>query len=118
MASAKPASARGLRPNGSRLFTGVEVAARSRTMVSITVSIALPKTLPDPNLRLFGYKGVAPSRVRVGGSSRGSTEIRRDERSTAFAVHHHRIGFPPGLAVRDHDARSLRSEIPFAPRAR
>src|SRR5208282_3493884 len=108
MASARPASASCLRPNCSRLFTGTAVAARSRTIVSITVSIT---ARPQGG----GPRWVAPSRARVGGRSRGRTKGRRDQRATGFTVHQHGIGLRPGLAVDNDDTGALGSEMLVAP---
>src|SRR5260221_10580929 len=120
MASARPASARFLRPKRSRRFTGAAAAARWRTMGSMTVStLPLPDRLrgrgtesafQDYRFRL-GDRGIAPPRACVGGRSRSGTKGRGDERATAFAVNQHGLGFRPVLAVDDYDTGALRSEM-------
>src|SRR6516162_554492 len=112
-ARARPAIARCLRPNCSRLFTGTEAASRSSTMVSMRASI--PKALPVLQLRLLAHHRMAPSSTRVGGRSRSRTEIRRHKRATTIAVHQDRIGLDAGLAVDHHHAGSFGSEMPVAP---
>ena len=76
----------------------------------------MPRALPGPEARVARPAGrMALSGTRIGGGSGCRTEIRRDERSPAVAVHQHRIGFCTGLAVDDHHTGPFGSEMLVAP---